>query len=236
MASALFPFFRHTISNVRLAVVDTLHSFISVKSLPVDWIDAPFLRLLFQNLVVEERFDIRDRTAQTWQLALSVSGSKTEIVVSPQVILEWYAMTMTPLGTAIDASTFYRPTEPTSDGPQERHNVDKNMLAQDLGLISIETTLKARVAAATALAHLITFWPADVSLKVRFSRYLLTPYRGKQPTHCSCPFSPITSTLPACCRSSWAQLLLKNGLAITAPSILHKPHYTNVHPSPGRSA
>ena len=47
------------------------------------------------------------------------------------------------------------------DGAAERHNVDKNMLAQDLSLITVEVTLKARVAGATALAYLIVFWPVS---------------------------------------------------------------------------
>lgn len=60
LAPTLFPFFRHTIPNVRLAVVKTLLSFMAVPTLPRDWIAAPFLRLLFQNLIAEERSDIRD--------------------------------------------------------------------------------------------------------------------------------------------------------------------------------
>ncbi|KIY66070.1 SNF2 chromatin remodeling protein [Cylindrobasidium torrendii FP15055 ss-10] len=166
LACALFPFFRHTIPTVRLAVVETLQSFIRVESLPRDWISMPFLCLLFQNLVVEERPDIREMTLSTWKLALSVCRDRTDTIITPELILQWYAMVMTPLGVAIDASAFYRPVEPTTDGAVvvvERHNVDKHMLSQDLGLISIEITLKARVAAATALAHLIAYWPAEIS-------------------------------------------------------------------------
>lgn len=71
---------------------------------------------------------------------------------------------MTPFGVAIDSSTFYRPSM-ASEGEvtHERHNVDKNMLTQDLSLITTEVILKARVASATALAYLITFWPSEVS-------------------------------------------------------------------------
>ncbi len=158
-------------------MVETLHSFIAVESLPRDWIDTAFLRLLFQNLIVEERPDIRDATLKTWRMALSIEGSTTETIVSPQVILEWYAILMTPLGVAIDPSTFYRPSEPTNGGLlPERHNVDKNMLSQDLALISVEITLKARVAAATALAHLISFWPGGLETSDALFQPILTHY------------------------------------------------------------
>ncbi|KAK0210306.1 SNF2 superfamily chromatin remodeling protein [Desarmillaria ectypa] len=168
LAPALFPFFRHTIVNVRLAVVETLYSFMTVPSLPRDWIDVPFLRLLLQNLVVEERTDIRAATLKTWRLTLSVvtSANPEQMInmVMPPILLEWYSIIMTPIGVPIDPTLFYRTTEST-DGENlpERHNVDKNMLSQELGLVPVETTLKARIAAATALAQLIAFWPKEMS-------------------------------------------------------------------------
>ena len=113
-----------------------------------------------------------------------------ERVVRGEVVLEWYAVVMTPLGVAVDARGFYRaggdvPAAASGQGHAqgsahghghgqghgqgqgqqerpERHNVDKNMLAQDLSLVSAEVTLKARVAAATALAQLVVFWPVPV--------------------------------------------------------------------------
>jgi TATA-binding protein-associated factor len=138
----------------------------SVPSLPRDWICSPFVRLLIQNLIVEERTDIREASLLAWRKALSImveSPGRMESVITQQLILEWYTITMTPLGVAIDHSTFYRPSL-TNDGvASERHNVDKNMLAQDPSLVLVEVTLKARIAAATALAYLIVFWPDSVS-------------------------------------------------------------------------
>ncbi|KAF8654075.1 hypothetical protein AX16_003608 [Volvariella volvacea WC 439] len=165
LAPTLFPFFRHTISNVRLAVVNTLHSFMMVPSLPKDWIAAPFLQLLFQNMIVEERPDVRQASFTAWHLALvnlADSPDLMQSIFSQALILQWYAIVMTPLGVPIDSSGFYYPTTPTgSDVAIERHNVDKNMLAQDLSLVSTEVILKARIVAATALAHIIVYWPAN---------------------------------------------------------------------------
>ncbi|KAL0947465.1 hypothetical protein HGRIS_013571 [Hohenbuehelia grisea] len=165
LAPTLYPFFRHTIANVRLAVVKTLDSFMNVPSLPRDWIDISFLRLLFQNLVVEEREDIRTTSLVAWKTALAIlSGDqgRLEAVVTAQYLLDWYAIMMTPLGVPIDVTPFYYPSvKADGDVPPERHNVDKNMLTQDLSLVTAEITLKARVAAATAMAHLIAFWPHE---------------------------------------------------------------------------
>ena len=92
LAPTLFPFFRHTIPNVRLAVVKTLHSFMNVSSLSRDWITGDFLRLLFQNLIVEERRDVRSATLEAWGAVLLILGSVDgwmESVVTSQVLLEW---------------------------------------------------------------------------------------------------------------------------------------------------
>ncbi|TFK42701.1 SNF2 superfamily chromatin remodeling protein [Crucibulum laeve] len=164
LAETLFPFFRHTIANVRLAVVKTLASFMSVPSLPRDWISTPFLCLLFQNLIVEERSDIRSASLSAWRTALSImSGSPERMhsAITQQRILDWYAIMMTPLGVVIDITPFYHPATMEGDVAPERHNVDKNMLAQDISLVPVEVTLKARVAAATSLAQLMMFWSDD---------------------------------------------------------------------------
>ncbi|KAG6818211.1 hypothetical protein H0H87_000116 [Tephrocybe sp. NHM501043] len=164
LAPTLFPFFRHTIPNVRLAVVSTLSSFMAVSSLSREWIAAPFLRLLLQNLIVEERTDIRDASLAAWKTAVSIMAADPDWicrVVSQELILDWYAVVMTPLGVPVDTTRFHH-TAIAADGEvaPERHNVDKNMLAQDPSLITPEVTLQARVSAATALAFLIPSWPA----------------------------------------------------------------------------
>ncbi|THH31546.1 hypothetical protein EUX98_g2662 [Antrodiella citrinella] len=164
LAPTLFPFFRHTIFNVRLAVVKTLHSFMSVPSLSKEWITLPFLKLLFQNLIVEERPEIREATLSAWRLVLSILRATPgwmESILTQQVQLEWYAILMMPLGMPLEVSTFYDPLVSAGgmDTP-ERHNVDKNMLAQDLALVPVGTVLCARVATATALAHIVVVWPA----------------------------------------------------------------------------
>ncbi|KAH9180252.1 hypothetical protein EDB89DRAFT_1900197 [Lactarius sanguifluus] len=163
LAPKLFPFFRHTIATVRLAVVETLHSFMNVASLPKGWVATPLLRLLFQNLIVEERTDVRDATVAAWNTAIELLRSQPGwmelVIVSPQ-LLEWFETVMTPMGSPIDASGFYDPlaSENATQVATERHNVDKNMLTQDLTLVQPDTVWKARIAAGTAMAYLIASW------------------------------------------------------------------------------
>lgn len=165
LAPTLFPFFRHTISSVRLAVVNTLHSFLKVPSLPTDWITTLFLRLLIQNLVVEERSDIRGATLNLWWTVLEVTRRVSgwmEALVTAQTLLEWFTLAMTPLGVPIDQTTLYHPSKDMQNGSgpaPERHNVDKNMLAQDLTLVPVEVIMRARVATATAFSWLLATWP-----------------------------------------------------------------------------
>jgi TATA-binding protein-associated factor len=138
----------------------------TVPTLSKEWVTENFLRLLFQNLVVEERSDIRDATLATWNTALETLGSNygyLENLVTQQVLLEWYAVLMTPLGVPVDASTFYRASSAADADPTaERHPIDKNMLAQDMGLVPIEVVWKARLAAAVALAKITALWPVKV--------------------------------------------------------------------------
>ncbi|TFY76749.1 hypothetical protein EWM64_g7263 [Hericium alpestre] len=160
LAPTLFPFFRHTIPTVRLAVVQTLHSFMNVPTLSKDWIAVPLLRLLFQNLVVEERNDIRQATVAIWMTAMSVIPSghgHMDVIVSPQQLLEWFVIMMTPMGSPLDATQFYDPSEGVYKAT-ERHNVDKNMLLQDMTLISSDVVWRARIAASSAIAQLIAQW------------------------------------------------------------------------------
>ena len=142
----------------------------TVESLPRGWISIPFLRLLFQNLLVEERADIRDATLTTWREVLSIMSNTTDWLgnsVSQQMLLEWYGLLMTPLGLPLESGNFYDPTVSSDNSaPTERHNVDKNMLAQDLSLVPIEVVIQARLATSEALAHIIAFWPSSVRLRV----------------------------------------------------------------------
>jgi TATA-binding protein-associated factor len=168
----LFPYFRHTIAHVRLAVLKALQVFITVDRLPRSWIDDRVFRLIYQNLVVEERLDIRSATSMTWQAAFTaVEPDFVPTHILPR-LSEWFAMAMTPMGVPLDASLFFRPVADKTAASKSKtgytgptYNVDKHMMAGDLSLVTIESVLRARIGAAEALAGITKFEPSGVSLK-----------------------------------------------------------------------
>ncbi|KAG9004846.1 TATA-binding protein-associated factor mot1 [Tulasnella sp. JGI-2019a] len=172
LAPILFPFFRHVISNVRLAVVKTFLNFLSVPSLIGAWISQPFIRLLFQNLVMEERSDVRDVSFSAWKLSISALahmpvsridvdddaetlGLGMGLSIIPQSLLSWFTILMSPVGTPLDPSLFFQALR---SGAQ-MHNVDKPMVIQDLSLVSEEAILRGRVLGAKAIAYVMSVWP-----------------------------------------------------------------------------
>lgn len=157
----------------------------TVPTLPREWIDTPFLCLLFQNLICEDRADIRETSLAAWDRALGILAAdpaRLERTIDQTLILDWYAIMMTPIGLPIDTTKFYRPSMALENNKApERHNVDKNMLAQDLSLISTDVIFKARVTAATALAELLLQWRLEVCSLLRsytMERELTRSFQG----------------------------------------------------------
>ena len=181
----------------------------TVPTLSKEWVTERFLRLLFQNLVVEERSDVRDSTLATWNTALetlSANYGYLENLITQQVLLEWYAVLMTPLGVPIDASTFYHASSAADVDPAaERHPIDKNMLTQDMGLVPVEVIWKARLASAVALAKITALWPIGVrGPALLLTRSLILP-RGRRSRICSVPFSSTTLVRRVCYKNSSRQ-------------------------------
>ncbi|KAI8639842.1 hypothetical protein BD408DRAFT_371118 [Parasitella parasitica] len=107
----LHPFFRHTITGVRMAVLNTLLTFIECGT-SAEWVDERVYRLVFQNLIVEEKVDIIEKTLAVWK-GLTINGK-----VDNQLVLQgtqnwlgsWFEITMTPIGQPLDTATyFYKP-------------------------------------------------------------------------------------------------------------------------------
>ncbi|KAG9093633.1 TATA-binding protein-associated factor mot1 [Ceratobasidium sp. UAMH 11750] len=165
LAPALFPFFRHTIPGVRLAVVHTLRTFLgscakeekdSTPSLSRDWITRPVFQLLFQNLVLEERDDIRNATAHVWSVAVHLLGTlESELA---EVVYNWLCMLATPIGEPLNPAYFFYPTRKG----EEAHNVDKSAMQQDLSLLGVEVVYRGRLQAAKAIGVLVAAWPAEL--------------------------------------------------------------------------
>lgn len=144
LISRIYSFIRHPIATVRLAVVKALLVLLTVPALPRDWVRTDVMSLLYQNLVLEDRAEIRDVTFQAF--ATAVANADLDATVGPN-IEDWYAIVMTPVGSPLDETLFY--------GRRPRgHDIDKAMFAGDMGLVSTDTVLETRIAASKALALL----------------------------------------------------------------------------------
>lgn len=79
---------------------------------------------------------------------------------------------MSPPGVALDSNLFLKAqvtstkvgkTGRTGDAQAVSHNVDKNMMAQDLSLTSVEEVIKCRLASAKAFSLLLVGTASQVS-------------------------------------------------------------------------
>ncbi|KZT56424.1 hypothetical protein CALCODRAFT_435762 [Calocera cornea HHB12733] len=169
--STLYPLFRHTLPSVRLSVVRTLQSFLNIPALSPDWISVPLLRLLFQNIVLEERREIRESSLDAWRSAIRLLKANTKLEDTAQAALQsWFELVLSPLGTPIDASLLLSVTTSGRD-TASAYNVDKSMLAQDFSLISVDAILQGRLAGAGSIAFLMHEW-SEMSLDLTFSPLL----------------------------------------------------------------
>ncbi|KAF7727950.1 TATA-binding protein-associated factor mot1 [Apophysomyces ossiformis] len=237
----LYPFFRHTITGVRLAVLNTLLTFLTCRT-AAEWVDERVYRLVFQNLVVEEKPEILKTTLNVWR-HLTMEG-----YVDSQYVLQgtqnwlgsWFEVTMTPIGQPIDIAThFYKPPGAfgfggatsidasarkertskmdvdvgigTSKNEDATHNLDVGMISQDFSLITTEQVLRCRIACAEALGIAMSSWPDD-SMELSYQEVLLTLLSSQW---------ALKRQLGAMVIEEWAKAVLKS--RYNADCISHAP-------------
>ncbi|OWZ77626.1 TATA-binding protein-associated factor [Cryptococcus neoformans Bt85] len=161
LVSHVYTFLRHPIASVRLSVANILLAFSRLSSIPRQWSSDGYFSFLFQNLVLEERQDVRDVSFQAFETSLVEASDMPEGIdgVLGGDVEDWYSIVMTPIGVALDDSLFRRPTKATG----QTHNVDKAMMAGDMSLISMDTALQTRIAGAKALALLRRYKLTEVN-------------------------------------------------------------------------
>nr|XP_031860125.1 uncharacterized protein CI109_004490 [Kwoniella shandongensis]KAA5527197.1 hypothetical protein CI109_004490 [Kwoniella shandongensis] len=145
-----YTFLRHPIATVRLAVVNILLVFASQRDIPRRWSEDNLFSFLFQNLILEERSDVRDITFKAFTTALEEIGSTGQMATLGTAPEDWYSLVMTPIGAPLNASLFKIPGKVGG----QSHNVDKAMVAGDMSLISMDVALQTRIDGANALALL----------------------------------------------------------------------------------
>ncbi|CAG8552936.1 1718_t:CDS:10, partial [Gigaspora rosea] len=198
----LYPFFRHTITSVRSAVLNTLLTFLGMADVE-EWVDNRTFRLVFQNMIVEEKNDVLVLSLKVWSALIShvsKSGQENKIIsFTAQYIRTWFMIVMTPLGTPIDRRLFFIPdgpipmeTSPTTASPTNSrrrsqgriqtnndddvvagHNIDTGMLQQDFALVSVDTVLRGRVTASKGLGMLMSHWPNEF-LEASFEEIIIS--------------------------------------------------------------
>ncbi|EOR00991.1 hypothetical protein E3P92_00420 [Wallemia ichthyophaga] len=162
LISRLYPFFRHTIASVRIAVVHTLIKFVKTPTLPNSWIDDNFLRFVYQNVILEERSDIRNASLDLFHCAVDNTKSEEIHQYLFNHLQGWFAIVMTPIGLPMDSNFFVKSSGIHNQNVNQNvHNIDKNMMTQDLSLVSVENILKSRYAAVNALARILADWPSE---------------------------------------------------------------------------
>ncbi|KAK9464205.1 uncharacterized protein V1516DRAFT_706060 [Lipomyces oligophaga] len=115
----LYPFLRHSITSVRKAVLRALLTFLNIDDkFDVRWVDEKALRLLFQNLLVEQNEDVLDLSLEVFKALASnlayQSESKFSETFGPHVA-SLLALMMTPIGVnrnsfPMDTTLFLRPS------------------------------------------------------------------------------------------------------------------------------
>ncbi|KAF9987784.1 TATA-binding protein-associated factor mot1 [Modicella reniformis] len=176
----LYPFYRHTIASVRLAVLNAMLTFLRLKSI-AEWVDERVVRMVYQNLIVEEKKDILDLSLTVMSALIDhISGPGSTIsitnVIDPH-LKTFFTILMTPIGTPLDTRLFYSPNN--HDGAalivvetparsrkaqatqSHSHNIDVGMLKQDLALVSTEAVIRCRLNASKALGLMMNGWPQD---------------------------------------------------------------------------
>ncbi|KAE8221097.1 hypothetical protein CF319_g5495 [Tilletia indica] len=217
----LHPYFRHTITSVRLSVLRAMAVFLRLATSPSTsasqaktthsgWIDAALLRLLFQNLIVEERVAVREASVQAWKAAVGVLQGSVSVTSSSRGLIHllapyvphFFQLIMTPLGSPVDSRLLYRPpragakvgSKNENGEDTVRYDVDKGILSQDLALVGVDTVMHGRLGAAAALGQIMKEWPAQEheAFAVQLLQYLDSS-------------SALHKCLASCIIQEWAQ-------------------------------
>ncbi|KAJ3402488.1 hypothetical protein CcCBS67573_g02282 [Chytriomyces confervae] len=169
----LYPFFRHAITSVRIAVLKTVSTLLDVAvqdssntTTAAPWITAPLLMLIFQNFVLEDRKEIISMTQVLWKRFVDYLKARNgSLVTFLKLLTPWFSLVMTPMGVAMDLSLFYNylaaKQEKSGAGSEELQmglNVsiqDRAMVAQDLHVVDEIDVLRGRLAGAVAMGQLV---------------------------------------------------------------------------------
>ncbi|SCU91827.1 LAMI_0E07470g1_1 [Lachancea mirantina] len=197
----LYPFLRHSITNVRIAVLNLLQAFLSIKDdFSKLWINGKVFRLIFQNILLEQNPSVLQMSFDVYVGMLSEFKVKNPDKDLDHLFGKHLApilhLLITPIGEQgksynmelqyiLKPSPHYqlhserkRNSSMTvkSDIPppanSERVNIDAPMLAGDITLLGTEVIVNTRTMAAKALGITLSMFQ-ETTLKSFFSNVLL---------------------------------------------------------------
>ncbi|KAI9218653.1 SNF2 family N-terminal domain-containing protein [Blastocladiella britannica] len=170
---------RHPINSVRRAVLGTLCAFLRMDSErpPAPdrwWITPAFVRLLFQNYVIEDSSsssnnssdgnnDVLGMTDRLWAdiAQYCATHGALSAVFGPGFSC-MLALALTPIGQPLDARKliFALPPSPgcANGGSNEPAPTDRAMISQDLAVLSYTSIVRGRLMATAALGATLARW------------------------------------------------------------------------------
>ncbi|KAK6910607.1 hypothetical protein I203_104639 [Kwoniella mangroviensis CBS 8507] len=167
LASRTYKFMRHPIASVRLSVIKILIALGELREVEKVWLSDNYSSLLFQNLLLEERQDIRELSLKALDDAVQEVEEECGEQEGMMDLDTWFPLVMTPIGAPFDQSLFKKVKNSTTG-----HNVDKAMMAGDMSLISMDTALQTRLTGAKALGLLRRFHDEDSNDLNHLKQYL----------------------------------------------------------------
>lgn len=137
----LYPFLRHSITNVRKAVLRTLWAFLTIQDPSMkEWIDGKSLRLLCQNLLVEQNEEVLRLSEQVYAKLVEelVSHGRSVETVFSENLTPMLSLLMTPIGVArynypMNTSLIARPSGATFKAEQINQEAGKGKKKRKAG-------------------------------------------------------------------------------------------------------
>lgn len=196
----LYPFLRHTITSVRLAVLKALMTFVNLGVESQGWLDGRTLRLIFQNILVERDQATLSMSVEVWAalvrcLAKNPDHLAGEFAPHIDALMQ---LTLHPVGVSrhpipMNGSFFLKPSggtysvpglapsvarkgsEPDGERATKRrkkstkiddppptthsHDLDGHMMQGDVDLVGMDTLIRSRVSAASAMGLVMSSVP-----------------------------------------------------------------------------